>query len=97
MKKLKLFNGRAWHDTPNGRLFVCASSVREVVDLVNQVYRKLKGYENRPDITACSLRDINVYWVKGHWGKLMDGITPEKGVWFISNFYQTGIKPQRLL
>lgn len=80
IRKLKLWNGRDWDC--RGHLYVCAYSQKDAVDLLNQAYRKIRGYENRPDINPTTLCEIRKYWNSKGWGRSMDGITPERGVWW---------------
>lgn len=92
MKKLKLFNGRGWQC--DGHLFIAAHSVKDAADLSSQAYRKLRGLEDRLDIKATSISEINIYWSKNCWGRPMDGITPERGVWWQK---ERSEKPERVI
>jgi len=95
MKKLKLFNGRDW-DCCGGHLYVAAYSIKDAAELASAAYRKIKGLENRPDIKMTTISEINVYWHKGCWGNNMNGISPERGVWWTEKEYGTP-KPVRIL
>jgi len=86
-KKLKIWNGRGWgghryDDKENplydltGRVwcdhaYVCAHSRAEAVRIINEAV----GYDIVND------NELKVYWSEGCWGKAMEGITPELGVW----------------
>ena len=97
-KTLKIWNGRGWgrprydpkdihqrlhvpYEEYCDHIFVCAHSKAEAVRIVNEV----GGY--------VSVHEIDVYWSKNCWGKIMKGIEPELGVWGIQNY---GDKPVRL-
>jgi hypothetical protein len=89
-RALKIWNGRGDHRQLDGHLYVCASTKKEVAELVTQA-----GYY--PKMT---MRELSTYWTKGCWGLAMEGITPEKGVWFVSKEDENAIprvKPRRLL
>ena len=73
-KLVKLFNGRVigrgrLHDREH--FYVGATSIADVVRLV-----KAAGDY------VCNPREVNIYWSKGCWGNAMDGISPERGVWW---------------
>jgi len=80
-KQLKIWNGGDW-DRRGGHLYVAAHSVKDVCDLVNEAYRNLKGYKDSPDIKPFNPSYISKYWSPNCWGNAMDGITPERGVWW---------------
>jgi hypothetical protein len=80
-KKLKIWNGSDW-DYEGGHLYVAAYSGQDAINLVNEAYRKLKGYTDRPDIKALKSSYFRTYWSPNCWGNDMDGITPERGVWW---------------
>ncbi len=92
-RKLKIWNGRDW--AAKGMLYVAAYSVQDAVDLVNAAYRKLKGYENRPDIGVSSVHEVRKYWAPNCWGDRMAGIPVERGVWHRET-YTADCKPVRL-
>jgi hypothetical protein len=87
-KKLKLFNGgdnyfkSSFNDL--GHLYVAAYSQQDAVNLINQTYRKLKKLEDRLDVNPCGLSEIRNYYSKNCWGNAMDGVTPERGIWRVS-------------
>lgn len=97
MKSLKLFNGRGWQC--DGHLFIAANSVKDAIDLSNRAYRKMRGLEDRLDIKPTSTSEMNVYWSKGCWGTPMDGINPERGVWWVEKPHDSSekSKPKRIL
>lgn len=86
MKKLKLFNGRDW-ECRGGHLYVAAYSVKDAAELSSAAYRKINGLEDRTDIAATTISEVNVYWSKGCWGNDMNSITPERGVWWVKKSY----------
>jgi len=94
MRKLKIWNGRDWES--RGHIYVAAYSVRDAVDVANEAYRKVKGYTDRPDIRPFTANEVRVYWHKGCWGRSMDGIEPERGVWWQEKPY-SGDKPVRVI
>ena len=83
MKKLKIWNGRT--NNCKGHLYVAAFSQKDACDLVNEAYRKEKGYVDRSDIAPYSLNEVRNYWHPNCWGTAMDGITPERGVWLVDD------------
>jgi hypothetical protein len=87
-RKLMIANGRGGTHTLNGHLYVCAESKAEAVRLLLQAGHRFM-----------TLREFNMYWSNGHWGRAMDGITPEKGVWFVpqEKEHDDKFKPIRLL
>lgn len=93
-RKLKLFNGRDW-DSRGGHLYIAAFSQTDCADLCNQAYRKIRGYENRLDIAPTSLNEIRTYFSKGCWGSPMDGITPERGVWWTPKKFGSESEPPK--
>lgn len=99
MKTLKLWNGRGF-DCRHTHLYVAAYSVADAVRVANEAFRKLNGYEDRPDMSRVTAHEVRVYWSEGCWGNAMDGITPERGVWQTNNeFGRTAEerKPVRLI
>ena len=99
MKKLKIWNGGDW-DHRGGHVFVCAHSVKDAAELICEAYKKIKGYVDRPDIKIVSEGEIRTYYSAGCWGNSMEGVVPERGVWWIkSNGYGRPVdgKPERVL
>jgi len=94
MKKLKLFNGRDW-ECRGGHLYVAAYSTKDAAELASAAYRKIKGYEDRPDIEATSVHEVRTYWNKGCWGNPMEGVVPERGVWWTPKEYGPSAQPIR--
>lgn len=71
MKQLRLWNGR-W--SVGLHCYVAAYSVADALRLVEQCL----GYLPR------GMRgEIENYWSPGLWGRTMDGITPERGIWVV--------------
>lgn len=96
-KQLVLFNGRAavvynprdpvWWSMPDKyrvRAYVAAYSTADAVRLIEE-------YNGGWPRAASELR---TYWSKGTWGRAMDGITPERGIWIATEFSDE--KPRRL-
>lgn len=81
MRKLKIFNGGDW-DHQGGHLFVAAHSLQDASNLISEAYRKIRGLQDRTDIRIMPVNFLRVYWAKDCWGNAMDGITPERGVWW---------------
>lgn len=66
----------------DGHFFVCAYSWQDCCDLVNST--------NRGKWTVGYLRD---FWNPGCWGRLMEGTTPVRGVWYQ---YNPQVKPVKI-
>lgn len=77
MKELKVWNGRGLFATRSDplkhveTLCVCAYSKADARRMVNEVV----GYG------VITVNEINTYW-SACWGRDMDGIPVERGVWF---------------
>jgi hypothetical protein len=82
-RKLKLFNGRLRYDKREGHGYIAAYSAEDAIRVLDQT---IGGRGNRTE--------IKVYWSHGLWGKPMDGIHPERGLWFIGD-WPRGI-PERI-
>lgn len=95
MRKLKIFNGRDWHC--RGSLYIAAYSLKDAVDLVNAAYRKINGYEDRLDIHPTTICEAQKYWHKDCWGVPMNGVTPERGVWWTKEKFGQESKPERII
>ena len=74
-KKLKLFNGSDWEHR-GGHLFIAAHSLADAVRLANEARAKATGISG-----GISVSYAREYWSKGCWGKTMNDVTPERGVW----------------
>lgn len=87
--KLKIWNGRGDHRHMPGHFYACATTKKEVVELITQA-----GYYPR-----MTVKELNTYWADGCWGVAMEGITPEKGVWFVPKKEENNrnFVPQRLI
>lgn len=95
VKKIKIWNGRDWDC--RGHLYVGAYSQKDAVAIANEAYRKIKGLEDRPDINPISLSEVRDYWSPGCWGISMDGVTPERGVWWSKQRTFGEEKPVRII
>ena len=93
MKKLRLYNGGDW-DHRGGHLYIAAYSVKDAVAITNEAHGKVR--KNPHGMTEYW---FNTYFYKGAWGRRMDGIVPERGVWWVRQDYGPGCKekPERLL
>lgn len=88
-KPLKLYNGRLTYKRVRGHGYIAAYSDADAIRILDQV---VGGRGNRKEIT--------VYWSKGAWGNQMDGVTPERGLWFIDSenrYAENAPKPKRIL
>lgn len=92
MKTLKLYNGGDWK-SEGGHLYVAAYSQKDCCDLVNEAYRKIQGYQNRPDIVCLTLSSMRIYWASGCWGAGMNGVPVERGVWWLKAW---NAKPEKI-
>jgi len=82
-KKLKVWNGRLVYFKKWKHGYVCAHSQKHAVELLQQT-----GYK------CMSMSEIRNYW-SDCWGNSMDGITPEVGVWVVTD--SPNEKPTRLI
>ncbi len=71
-RKLQIWNGRGDYDKLDGHLFVAAYTKKQAVELMNKA-----GYS----CGRFNLRELNVYFNEGCWGRDMNGIEPTPGVW----------------
>jgi hypothetical protein len=85
MKKLRIWNGRNYN-YPYGHMYIAAYSVEDAVRLLTELH----GHEPR-GIRA----EIRNYWSPNCWGIVMDGITPERGIWVTDK--DNDMKPKRLI
>lgn len=69
-RKLKVWNGRGGNWREIDTVYVCAYSQTDAVSLITEAGHPLM-----------TLYELRVYWNAGAWGRYMDGITPERGVW----------------
>lgn len=96
-RKLKLFNGRDW-DGRGGHLYIAASSQADCVNLCNEAYRKIKGYDIVSHVCPFTLNEIRTYFSKDCWGNSMEWITPERGVWWTPKQYGPNSEsPKRII
>lgn len=86
-KKLKLWNGR-WYPYNGQTVYVAAYSREDALSLVSTI----------PSGVRTTYFEIEKFWNGGTpdccWGKAMDGITPERGVWFAEDYNSP---PKRLV
>jgi hypothetical protein len=75
LHNLKVWNGRGDYSDLDGHLFVCAATKKQAVELINKA-----GYS----CGRMNLRELNGYFNEGCWGRDMNGIAQETGVWFQS-------------
>lgn len=87
--ELKIWNGRGWgmRNTPEyvEHCYVAAHSRADAVRLINEL-------DPRAMMTD---REIKEYFAEGCWGNVMDGITPERGVW-VTRTGKSDEVPERL-
>lgn len=69
-RKLKIWNGRWNAGRQPIHIYACAYSVRDLNELLQEL-----GLER---VSQSEIRD---YWVRDCWGRSMDGIEPERGIW----------------
>ena len=95
MKTLKIWNGSslAWSE---GHMYVAAYSLADAVRMVNAAYRKVMGYEEHPEINPVGMSYARKMWSPNCWGNAMEGITPERGVWFKKRGFSNE-KPERII
>lgn len=80
-RKLKIANIGDW-DHRGGHLFVAGYSQQDMIDQINEGYRRLHGWEHRPDIKVFSLSEFRHYVSMDCWGNTMEGMPVERGVWW---------------
>jgi hypothetical protein len=95
-KELIKFNGRGyevrnikdemWKDVPQNRSVKCYAAAYSVADCC----RLIEEYTGR----KFPRREIDVYWSIGIWGKPMDGVEVERGIWLQFDYNE---KPVRVL
>lgn len=85
-RKLKLFNGR-WKN--GGSVFVAAYSIDDAVRLGQQAVAATPGW------WSVTRYEVAKYWSKGTWGRSMEEITPERGVWIKPKEYDA--QPERVV
>lgn len=87
MRQLKLWNGRSTFQAyrkgaHSAHVYVAAYSVADIRRLCVEVGYPDPGYS-----------EIKNYWHARCWGRSMDGITPERGIWIVYDW--RGV-PERL-
>ncbi len=74
MKKLKIWNGRGFTDRKNQKtyshIYVCAASIKQAIETCIGL-----GYN------GLNYNEVKKYWNEGCWGRPMEGIEQEIGVW----------------
>ena len=88
-RKLKLYNGgfdRIGEYGHSGHFFVAAYSMSDAITMMNPFSRH-----------SISLHYARQYWSRNAWGNDMDGITPERGLWWKRDGYSSTEKPTRLV
>jgi hypothetical protein len=85
-KVLKIWNGRGSED--RSHLYLAAYSRADAARLLVEAYPYTTVGQGIPELKN--------YFVEGCWGKTMDGITPERGVWITRNGYETNQVPERI-
>ena len=85
-KKLRCWNGRWLDSNGHDRINICAYSRADAIRLIEEY----TGYKTR------SLNsEIKDYWSEC-WGRDMNGITPERGIWFSNGYGKKRIKPHKV-
>jgi hypothetical protein len=72
-RKLRIWNGRGDYAQFDGRFFVCATTKKRAVELLKQAGHRW-----------INMKEFTTYYSEA-WGVRMEGVTPEEGVWFLSN------------
>jgi hypothetical protein len=80
MKNIKIFNGRVYKSGRFLHAYVGSHSQKHAIELVKQA-----GY-------GMTQSEINTYWSKGCWGKSMDGIEPQVGVWIREDTFDAKVE-----
>ena len=98
-KKLILMNGRGFKCNGD-HLYIGAYSVADASRLMTEAYAKLlwtreMDADEKKFYTGRFSRDVKEYFSKGSWGTSMEGVNPERGVWYAEKGYL--VKPVRLI
>lgn len=80
VRKLKLFAGGDFNHR-GGRLYVAAWSQKDAVLLLNLAWCKLRNVVYRGGFDRPSMGYFKTHY-SSYWGAAMDGVTPERGVWW---------------
>ena len=95
-KQLKIWNGGDWEHS-GGHVWVAAYSRAEVSRLVSEAYSKIHNRSNQ-DFNYVTVNEIKDYYTEGCWGDAMNGIEPERGVWWAkANVGGVHGKPERII
>jgi hypothetical protein len=89
-KKLKIANIGDWTHR-GGHLYVAGYSQKDMVELINEAYGKVRG---NGCVGSYTLGYFRGYGSMGCWGDSMNGIVPERGVWWEKKY---GEKPVRII
>jgi len=97
-KKLKIWNGG--FDGRGDHFYIAAHSVQDAARLMAEANNKIhkSNIYNFSFLVNRNARIIREYFSEGCWGNAMDGITPERGVWYapaITGGHEG--KPERIL
>jgi hypothetical protein len=84
MKTLKIWNGRWYEKNKTKHAYICAYSRTDACRLLAII----SG--TNPSYWQAEMRD---YFSEGCWGNMMEGITPERGVWISDDSHRE--KPMR--
>lgn len=101
MKKLKLWNGRSIcidfyinqllkiEGRIDFHMYIAAYSVNDIMELVKEFTGK--------DYSSLTKSELSNYFNAGSWGRNMDGIEPERGIWVVNQSYKADRTPIRLI
>lgn len=81
-RTLKLWNGR-WGR--NQHAYAAAYSLEDLLSLAVELNTQY----------TLTRHEVTTYWSRGLWGRPMDGIEPERGIW-VKDQTDVKAKPQRL-
>lgn len=87
-RKLRTWNGRGDYRDFDGRFYVCATTKKRAVELLSQA-----GH------AFINMREFSGYYSEC-WGKGMETVTPEEGVWFSTkeeDYSSAKTTPKRLI
>jgi hypothetical protein len=80
-KKLKIANIGDWSHR-GGHLYVAGTSQKDMVVLLEQARCKVSGKEYDPSYHQTNIGEFRTYSSMGCWGNAMNGVVPERGVWW---------------
>ena len=81
-KKLRIWNGGL--DGRGAHVYIAAYSLREAARLLEETRKKVfnVAYELNDMLINRNSIEIRDYFSEGCWGNPMEGVTPERGVWY---------------